>query len=204
MRLPCHFPGQQCTCRWSAATVSPRIQISDEIISSPRASEVHPRSSIQPSKLGGTASCSHTCTVERSGQMGVTIATGLSDCRGHSPGEVSTRPRVSWQRQQHSADHMPMIATSRGVHMTTASSWRACLTMRCPHLIKTSRYQQPDEVRQLAAACAHGRAGPIQHAVVERWQRGGRRRAASRPSRCATRRRPQGARQCHSSPPRPE
>ena len=103
---------------------------------SSRASEVHPRSSIQPSKLGGTASCSHTCTVERSGQMGVTIATGLSDCRGHSPGEVSTRPRVSWQRQQHSADDMPMIATSRGVHMTTASSWGACLTMRCPHLIK--------------------------------------------------------------------
>jgi hypothetical protein len=103
----------------------------------------------------------HTRTVARSGQMGVTIATGLSDCRGHSPGEVSTRPRVSWQRQQHSADDMPMIATSRGVHMTTASSWRACLTMRCPHLITTSRYQQPDEARQLAVACARGPIRPM-------------------------------------------
>ena len=198
MRLPCHFPGQQCTCRWSAATVSPRIQISDEIISSPRASEVHPRSSIQPSKLGGTASCSHTCTVERSGQMGVTIATGLSDCWAAQVSHATTCEQAAAAAQ--SRPWLP-----RGVHMTTASSWGACLTMRCPHLIKTSRYQQPDEVRQLAAACAHGRAGPIQHAVqAERRQRGGRRHAASRPSRCATRRRPQGARQCHSSPPRPE
>jgi hypothetical protein len=31
IRLPCRFPGQQCTCRWSAATVSPRIQISATI-----------------------------------------------------------------------------------------------------------------------------------------------------------------------------
>ena len=36
MRLSCRFLGQQRACRWSAATVSPRIQISDEIISSPR------------------------------------------------------------------------------------------------------------------------------------------------------------------------
>ena len=35
VRLPCRFIGQQCTCRWSATTVSPCIQISDEIISSP-------------------------------------------------------------------------------------------------------------------------------------------------------------------------
>ena len=35
MRLSCRYLGQQRACRWSAATVSPRIQISDEIISSP-------------------------------------------------------------------------------------------------------------------------------------------------------------------------
>ena len=112
MRLPCHFPGQQRTCRWSVATVSPRIQISDEIISSPRASEVHPRSSIQPSKLGGTASCSHTCTVERSGQMGVAITTGLSDCWAALTQRSLPRDHGE-QQQQHAADHMPMIATWR-------------------------------------------------------------------------------------------
>ena len=36
VRLPCRFIGQQCTCRWSATTVSPCIQISDESSRLPR------------------------------------------------------------------------------------------------------------------------------------------------------------------------
>ena len=161
MRLPCRFLGQQCTCRWSAATVSPRIQISDEIISSPRASEVHPRSSIQPSKLGGTASCSHTCTVERSGQMGVTIATGLSDCWA---AQVShARPRVSRQQQQHTADHMPMIAT-----------WRAY--DHCEQLggLPHDAMPAPDQDQPIPAA---GRGPPASSGVCP-WSR------RTNPARC--------------------
>jgi len=124
MRLPCRFLGQQHACRWSAASVSPRIQISDEIVSPRRRSEVHPCCSVRPRKPGDATSVGLTHMVEWWGEMGVVITTGLSNCWAALT-QRSLHTNTSSSQQQQITQWTTHPWSPRDVRMTVASNWRA-------------------------------------------------------------------------------